>query len=556
MNKRILLIIPMLLIAVLSFSQAWEWVETGVSDETDNSNEVCVDNLGNVYVIGETTNEITFGSVELTSTKEKFDFLVKYNSNGEVIWAVKLLESDDTINELRGITTDDAGNIIITGFFSNTISVSGIELTSLGMFDVFITKFDSNGDIVWAKSAGGTHNDQAYDIACDGQDYYLATGFTDDASFDDIQLIATSPNWNDEIAIVKYLSNGDVDWATRAGGLSWDNPTGIAYDGEKLYITGFLSSRDADFGTDILDCEGVTNVFLAQMDPTNGVFDWAKVFETGHITVGVEEKQGPHIVVDDNSIYMAGYYHDDFTFSESVTLNLDDDNAFIASFSKTGEFNWVKEITTTAELRPYPLSMSYSEGNIYLVGEYMNNITTDDFEMIGTQAGGMAMYLKNAYVFSYSTNGDLNWGKSIDAYFDFVGGSISLNGVFADTDKVYTCGQYSKTVQVGTFELVSEYSIDPFFGKIDITGNSISSFSKDINVDVFPNPASDLISISVTDEIISSVSIINVSGKVLYQEDISNEVNVDVDLKDLSQGIYILNIYTNKGVITRKIIKE
>lgn len=546
----------MLMVAMFSFAQAWEWVRTGVNENTDNSNEVCVDNSGNIYVIGETDTDISFGSVELTSTAVKFDFLVKYSSDGDVLWAVKLFESADGINELRGIATDDAGNVIVVGFYKNTISVAGIELTSAGMFDTFITKFNPQGEVVWAKSGGGTHNDQIYDVVCDGQDYYVVAGFTDDASFDDIDLTAPSPNWNDEIAIVKYLSNGDVDWATRAGGLSYDNPTGIAYDGSKLFVTGFYSSNDADFGTTVIDCEGITNVFLAQMDPTSGTFDWAKGFETGHSTVGAYEKLGPHLEVDDNSIYMASYYYNDFVFSETVTLDQDDDNAFIASFSKAGELNWVNAITTTADECPYPLSMSYSDGNLYIVGEYKNNITTNDYEMIGTQAGGMAMFLKNAYVFSYASTGDLNWGISVDSYLDFVGGRMTISGVYADGDYVFTSGEYSKTVQVGTFEISSDSSVDPFFGKIDITGNSIEDINSEIYVSVYPNPVSDGLNIELENLNGFSYSIVDLSGRRILSNSDMIFGRETIDLSNLTPGVYFLNISSLKGNFTQKILKD
>ena len=555
MKKNVIIISFLLLVPFFSFGQAWEWVNTGVSEDTDNSKEVCVDYSGNVYAIGETYGDISFGSVSLTTTSEKLDYLVKYNSDGDVLWAVKLLESDDGLNALRGITTDDAGNVIIVGFYSNTVSLAGVEFVSLGMFDTFIVKIDSDGDVVWAKSGGGTHNDEFYDVVCDGQDYYIVAGFTDQAIFGGIELLAPSSNWNDEIAIVKYLSNGDVDWAVKAGGSSYDNPTGIAYDGSNIFITGYFSSSDAAFGTDILDCEGITNVFLAQIDPTSGTFDWAKGFETGHGTVGAYEKQGPHIEVDDNSIYMSGYYRNDFIFSETVTLNESDDNAFIASFSKTGDLNWVNEITTTTEECPYPLSMSYSDGNVYIVGEYMNNITSNDYEMIGTQAGGMAISLKNAYIFSYAANGDVNWGKSVDAYLDLTGGTMNISGIFADGEVVYTSGYFSKTVQVGTFELTSTNSVDPFFGKIDILGSSIVSSNTGISCNVFPNPGTNNIMINVDDSVIDSYSIFDVSGKeIISKRSIANSYTINIS--ELDSGVYFLQINTDNGLIVKKFIKK
>lgn len=559
MKKLVLVVMAFLFVSLCSFGQAWEWVRTGISDGTDVSNEVCVDNSGNVYVLGETTSsepiEISFGTQILTSDKERFGFLVKYNSNGDFIWAVNMIESDDGYYLLRGITTDDEGSVVIVGLYDNSIFIAGIELESLGSTDTFIAKFNSDGEIVWVKSGGGPYSDQAYDVVSDGQNYYMVAGFVYEASFGEIDLLAVSPNVTDEIALAKYDSNGDVVWAIRAGGLSYDNPTGIAYDGSKLFVTGYLSSRDADFGTTILDCEGITNVFLTQIDPTTGVFDWAKVFETGHGGVGAIEKQGPHIEVDDNSIYMAGYYRDKFIFSGDVTLAEDGDNAFIASFSKSGDLNWINEITTTTDETPFPYSMSYADGNVYIVGQYMNNITTDDYELIGTQAGGVAITLRNAYIFSYAANGNLNWGESVNAYLDYIGGQMNINSVSVDGDFVYTAGAYGKTVQIGGFEFSSEHSIDIFFGKINILGNSIASNNAEISCNVFPNPGSNNIMINLDASVIDSYSIVDLSGKeIISKKNIAN--NSIINIAELNSGVYFLQIDTNNGRIVKKIIKK
>ncbi len=65
-------------------------------------------------------------------------------------------------NELvYGITTDANGDILVTGQFSNTCVFDTTLVTSVGGDDIFIAKYNTSGDLLWVKAAGGIGNDTA-----------------------------------------------------------------------------------------------------------------------------------------------------------------------------------------------------------------------------------------------------------------------------------------------------------------------------------------------------------------------------------------------------------
>ncbi len=60
---------------------------------------------------------VTFGDITLNNTGD-FDansFIVKYNSIGDVLWARSF--GAEGIDETRSIATDSQGNVYVTGFF-------------------------------------------------------------------------------------------------------------------------------------------------------------------------------------------------------------------------------------------------------------------------------------------------------------------------------------------------------------------------------------------------------------------------------------------------------
>ena len=79
-----------------------------------------------------------------------------------------------------GISTDASGNVLITGYFdSPTITFGTTTLTNAGtgIADIFVVKYDASGNVLWAKSAGGTDGDHGYGISTDANGNVLVTGY-------------------------------------------------------------------------------------------------------------------------------------------------------------------------------------------------------------------------------------------------------------------------------------------------------------------------------------------------------------------------------------------
>ncbi len=186
---------------------------------------IAVDDSGNSFVTGFFWNEVTFGQGEniLTLIGSRFQdiFLAKYDSNGGPVWAKSALGSSYGINAPYDIAIDYFGNSYITGTFYDTISfgvqsVNEIYVSSSGDREIFIAKYDNIGNINWAKSAGGIHNDLPNGIAVDAFGNIYATGiFFYEATFGAGETNETTLVGPDdyEIFVAKYSSGAipDID---------------------------------------------------------------------------------------------------------------------------------------------------------------------------------------------------------------------------------------------------------------------------------------------------------------------------------------------------------
>ncbi len=83
-------------------------------------------------------------------------------------------------DEGRCITRDKSGNLYVTGSFqSNSIIFGKDTLKNTGAlytFDIFLTKYDANGIIMWARKFGGSGTDEARSITADENGNIYITG--------------------------------------------------------------------------------------------------------------------------------------------------------------------------------------------------------------------------------------------------------------------------------------------------------------------------------------------------------------------------------------------
>ena len=177
---------------------------------------------------------------------------------------------------------DGSGNAYVTGRFSETVDFdpgSGVDNhTSNGQDDVFLSKLDSSGDFVWARTWGGNNWVMAIDsgngVAVDSSGSVYVTGqFWNTVDFDPGSGIDnhTSNGWPSDF-LSKFDSSGTFQWAeTWGGGGDGVGLESVAADGAgSVYVTGdFRDTVDFDPSSDVDNhiSNGNIDVFLVKFLP-------------------------------------------------------------------------------------------------------------------------------------------------------------------------------------------------------------------------------------------------------------------------------------------------
>ena len=216
--------------------------EGGIGSE--GSVSVNVDSAFNIIMVGNYTSDtIIFGNFTITNAGAEDIYIVKYDSSGTVLWA----KSENGIGDdyVQQVSVDFNGNIFIGGFFnSSSLLIDSLTLNSSGGFDVFIVKYNSTGNVFWAKSGGGSTTDYGFSVCADNVgNVYFTGGFTGSSMTFDSDTITAPAFSNEPMFIVKFDSRGTILCA-EALSCAGDDFIGVGVDNfNNAYVSGDYSAN-------------------------------------------------------------------------------------------------------------------------------------------------------------------------------------------------------------------------------------------------------------------------------------------------------------------------
>jgi hypothetical protein len=292
-------------------------------ERNDYGYGIAADSAGNVYATGFFYDTADFdpgeGTFNLTSTGYSSDiFVQKLDARGTLVWARGM--GGTGTDEGNDIAVDRAGNVYTTGFFPGTADFDpGEETFNLtgagGSDDIFAQKLDARGNLVWARSMGGTGYDSSNGSAVDGAGNLYTTGtFQGTADFDPGTgtMDLTSAGKND-IFVQKLDASGTLVWARSMGGNGYGGSNGIAVDGAgNVHTTGFFRETvdfDPGEGTfDITSAGYSSDIFVQKLDASGNLFWVRRMGWTGN-----DGSNG--IAVDGaGNVYTTGFFQDKVDF--------------------------------------------------------------------------------------------------------------------------------------------------------------------------------------------------------------------------------------------------
>lgn len=390
----------------------------------------------------------------------------------EFEWA-KNLGGSGSQEIVSGVVVDQQGNSYTAGRFSGTVDFDPgpgtLNITSAGLFDVFVCKLNANGNLVWAKRIGGIGEEDAGSIAIDNSGHiYCAGYFSSTVDFDpgigtfNLTSVVSGP----DAFVVKFDTACNLVWAKKFGANLNDVCTAMAVDTfGNVYSSGFFNGTvdfDPGAGTFTLATASMDALFLSKLD-SNGNFLWARALG-GSAANSIALYGG-------TSVYVTGTFAGLYDFDPgagSFTMNSGgSDNVFVLKLNSAGIFVWAKSMGGTGTDRGESSAID-GQGNIYLTGVFSG---TADFDPGAGTYNLVSAGSWDIFVSKLDALGNLIWAKRLGGTGSDQGFGIALD----DSVNVYSTGGFSGTVDfdpgAGTLSLSSTGNSDVYISKLDVNGN-------------------------------------------------------------------------------------
>ena len=543
-----------------------------------------VDLNQNVYVAGTFAGVVAFDPSAPTSYSISNGggdaFILKLNSSGDYQWVKTWGGSGADV--AISMDLDDNGNIYATGYFENTVDFdpesSVSELTSNGDLDIYMTKFDSNGNFQWANGFGSTGQDVGRSLVLDADNNVIFGGNYEETV--DFNPGGGTNNYNAvtgiDAFVGKYNSDGDFIWVKTYGGAESDYCYNLSVDPSGNIITSGWYGATVDFdpglGTNELTSNGLEDIYISKFD-SDGNHLWVKSFG------GTGAERSYSIVADEQYIYSSGSFETTVDFDPSastteITSNGDTD-IYISVLNANGDFIQAQGIGGIGPDRGRAITLDNS-GSVFVSGQFENSA---DFDASASTNSLTANGDYDAFILKLTNNLPVSvssitvQGEAGASTISTIAGTLQMEAAVLPAnadDASYTWsvanGTGSASIDAsGLLTAITDGNVTATATANDgsgITGSAVITISNQnvgLNEEIlngdfsfYPNPVRSEININI-DFNIESILITDMTGKVFEKRQAPGKI---INVSSLKNGIYLLQIQIENGWLTKKFIKD
>jgi hypothetical protein len=537
-TKLFLLIITVFLnlTSVLGQSPNFLMLKREGSSNDDFGSCIYKDADGNMLFAGWFAGTITIGPTTLTSAGYADILLVKYDQLGNFIWAKR--EGGTDMDVPYSITTDVNGNILVTGSFNSpTLTLGSTTLVHSLYNDMFVAKFDSLGNVIWARNASGTNAEIGARVDTDssGNVFVVGSYISPTLSFGNITITNAG---NNDMYLAKYDSNGNILWVISGNGLDTESGSDMEVDHDgNILVSGGFGQAPMTIDSTILYSNGNSDAYLAKFD-TDGNLIWLK-----HMG-GMMTEAATNLAIDNNNnVYITGHTSSDtIVVDATVLINTGSYDIILVKYDANGNMIWAR-CDGGIDFEQGINLASDGLGNIILVGWFNGNLNVNYGSIPLTSYGNQdILYAK------YDTTGNLLWAFSVGgndhdqcksvAFDNF--GNVITTGTFRSP--VMTFGTSSLTNAGTSTNDIYIFSVDVATGMIE---NSMGNQTK-----LFPNPFTTE-TIIQTDYLFHNgkLFLYNNFGQLVKELMIKEGNSVTINRENLLTGIYFARLVENGKLI-------
>lgn len=507
------------------------WAKSfGSGSSWDKGVAIAIDGQKNVYTVGDFGSGVDFDpgpgvdSVASFLPQEIRTYISKLDASGNFLWARSLNDPHTTFSsQVKQLALDYDGDAYVSGAFLGTVDFNTAPassvLTSVGMLDGFVGKWDASGNLVWVKAFGGASGDMPQAVGVDSQkNVYIAGNFAGTADFN-----PDAAQWN--------LTSAGVDDAfllklSRCTPIQDEDTLALCKASYQWPLDGQVYTASGTYwaaGESAAGCDSVVLLHLA-LNPILSESITQQVCETSYTwaQTGV-------------TYTTPGTYRDTVLASgcdSIVTLHLEINPLVQTHYAEAcGSFTWSLNGETYTVSGTYADTLALAGCDsvhklVLVIGNpaFSNGIQVFGDELVCTQPDG------DLYEWVDCNNGNTILQTGTDPYF-----------------YPWNPGSYAVTVYMdGCMNTSACYG---FLVDLGVTESESDVFK------IFPNPVLDKFQIQATGAAeIQRVAVADLNGREIYAASVTGTA-VTVPAPDWKPGVYFVRVISQNSQHVYKICK-
>ncbi|MCC5846812.1 MAG: hypothetical protein JJU29_01865 [Verrucomicrobia bacterium] len=256
---------------------AFDWVRTAAVQSGSRVSRLAVDHDGRLFQLLQFKDSIQLDGATVAGGQGHFHtVLVARNAAGDVDWLLPLTGTGHVVGE--GLVRAANGDLILCGYFSESLSVAGETHHAKGTRDLFVLRLKADGRLVWffrpePREPSPDNYAYAMDVAVDPSGDITVGGYFRGAlahGDESVQSLADRDPFLlrlDALGAYRWLRSGQGSGRTRAYGME-SNREGM------LYLTGDFEGT-LTWGDHTVESRGTEDIFVAALD-ANGAPMWLR----------------------------------------------------------------------------------------------------------------------------------------------------------------------------------------------------------------------------------------------------------------------------------------
>jgi hypothetical protein len=467
-------------------------------------------------------------------------FVARYHPDGSLMWA-RCFPSGQYSSGQR-VLMGPAATVYVLGRFNDSLSIDGQRMTSVGISDIFLCKFNISGTLEWMRQIGST-DEGAYSMALNHLGGVTVCGSSHFPAWFDT-LLVTAPTYDPfylhKDFVAQYDASGNLNWVKVGQTHGMQHKLHVDAQGN-TYLAG--SYQQLFYWENDSMPSNSEDVFILKLD-TAGHRQWLRrlttnSFESVSELVGL--RNGDLYLMLSSGGVQAGatiLYGDPDSLQPTQSLaNLD--GIKVVRIGADGDWHWMQDYEG-------PVG-SPAWRSVRLIKD-----NADSLHLFAEEGAWIDTVL-NLYGLRHmeiGSNGNVQLSNRLDSILD-------LEYIAIDAwHNAYLYGGYSDSVRLGTFMPTSPSGVYAFYlAKLGLNVSAAEPSTSTLSVKAFPNPARDVVEIQLATPQTAQWQLYDLQGRRLAQGE-CRDGRAQLTLAPYASGMYLLHVQAGGRRAVLRLVRE